>query len=755
MIRFLWLVCLLLTLSVMKAQEISGVVMASGQPLPQANVWVEEVPAGVVTDSLGKFRLALPKEGYYTLKVSYIGFQTYKKRIRCDQKGTSYLNISLAEDEVLDEVVLSANLRPVLRSASAVPVERYTAAFFKMTPTASVFEALQQVNGLRPQVNCSVCNTGDIHINGLEGPYTMVVIDGMPIVSGLSTVYGLSGIPNSLIDRVEVVKGPASSLYGSEAVGGLINIITRDAESAPQWYADSFYTGWGEANLDLAVKAGLGQKVNVLTGLNYFHYDQPRDENGDNFTDLTLQQRISVFQKWTVDRPEQREFHLGGRFFHEDRWGGEMQWNSAYRGGDQVYGESIRTRRWELIGKYQLPLAEPVFFSFSGSTHHQDAAYGTNIYLADQRIGFAQLHWAGTLGKHSVLAGTAFRYTWYDDNSPATAAADGNNPDQVSLPGAFVQGEWALSEKYLLLTGLRWDYNSRHGNILTPRLALRWKPNDFSSLRLNAGTGFRVVNLFTEEHASLTGARQVVIEEELRPEKSYNANLNYLQHVYANSGLKLTIEASGWYTYFTNAIIPDYDSDPQEIKYSNLDGSLTSRGISLNTDWIWPSGLSLNLGATLMDVSQEEEGRTLRPVLTEKYSAVASLSYAYKPLRIKADYTANAYGPMRLPLLGPLDPRPEYSPFRMDHSMQLTYSGVKNLECYAGVKNIFNWTPASATPFLIARASDPFNKLVEYDPQGNVRSTDENPYALTFDPSYVYATNQGRRLFFGLRFTAF
>ena len=104
----------------------------------------------------------------------------------------------------------------------------------------------------------ATCNTGDIHINGLEGPYTLVLIDGMPIVSGLSTVYGLSGIPNSLIEQIEIVKGPASSLYGSEAVGGLINIITKLPENAPRVFADSYISGWGEINTDIGFKTKLG-----------------------------------------------------------------------------------------------------------------------------------------------------------------------------------------------------------------------------------------------------------------------------------------------------------------------------------------------------------------------------------------------------------------------------------------------------------------------------------------------------------------
>ena len=115
----------------------------------------------------------------------------------------------------MNEIVVSGTLRAVRKLESPVAVEVYSPKFLKLNPTPSVFEALQLVNGVRPQLNCNICNTGDIHINGLEGPYTMVTIDGMPIVSSLSSVYGLFGIPNQLIERIEVVKGPASGLYGS------------------------------------------------------------------------------------------------------------------------------------------------------------------------------------------------------------------------------------------------------------------------------------------------------------------------------------------------------------------------------------------------------------------------------------------------------------------------------------------------------------------------------------------------------------
>jgi outer membrane receptor for ferrienterochelin and colicins len=147
-----------------------------------------------------------------------------------------------------------------------------------------------------------VCNTGDIHINGLEGPYTMVLIDGMPIVSSLSTVYGLSGIPNSLVERIEIVKGPASSLYGSEAVGGLVNIITKKPTNAPLFSADLFSTTWKEWNADLGFKFRAGEKTTVLTGLNYFNYGNIVDNNRDNFTDVTLQHRMVILYRIKMEK---------------------------------------------------------------------------------------------------------------------------------------------------------------------------------------------------------------------------------------------------------------------------------------------------------------------------------------------------------------------------------------------------------------------------------------------------------------------
>ncbi|MBK9734643.1 MAG: TonB-dependent receptor [Saprospiraceae bacterium] len=743
---------LLVQVSISQTASISGKVISEGKPVEFANIFLIDTQSGTGTDTSGFYIIENLKAGTYQAEVSCLGFNKVVKSITVRKGEKSTLNFDLTNyDMNLGEVVITGTLKEISRLESPVPVEVFKPTYFKKNPTPSIFEALQNVNGVRPQLNCNVCNTGDIHINGLEGPYTMVLIDGMPIVSSLSTVYGLSGIPNSLVERIEVVKGPASSLYGSEAVGGLINIITKKPQNAPLFSADIFSTSWQELNADLGFKLDAGKKASVLTGLNYFNFQNRVDNNNDNFTDMTLQNRISVFQKWNIQRKDNRVFSLAGRYMYEDRWGGDIRWNKSYRGGDSIYGESIYTKRWEVLGNYQLPVKEKLMLSFSYNNHDQDSRYGKTSYIAQQNIAFSQLTWDKIIGRNDLLVGTSLRYTFYDDNTPATSTADTlnqqNQPQKTWLPGVFVQDEITLAKQHKLLLGFRYDYNSFHGNIFTPRIAYKVTVDPKNIIRLNAGTGFRVVNLYTEDHAALTGARIVEIKNELNPEQSYNVNINYIKKIFAKNGTFIGLDASVFYTYFNNRIVGDYDTDPNKIIYDNLNGHAESKGVSLNIDVAFNNGLKINTGGTLMANTLTKNGSTKQQILTEKFTGIWAISYKIKQTDLSIDYTGNIYSPMRLPLLGESDPRSPTSPWWSIQNIQLTYSGLKDFEIYGGVKNLLNWTPNKGNPFIIARTNDPFDKEVQFGSNGQVLATTNNPFGLTFDPNYVYGPNQGQEHF--------
>lgn len=731
--------------------QVKGQILSSqDEPLEFVSIFAKELGVGAQSDSLGQFALSLPGKNRALLSFSLLGFQTIQKWVVPDSPDLQVILIPL--ETGLDEVVVSGTLQELSRADSPVPVEVFKSSFFRSNPVPSLFESFQQVNGVRTQVNCAICNTGDIQINGLPGPYTMILIDGMPIVSGLATVYGLSGIPQSLIDRIEVVKGPASTLYGSEAVGGLIHIITKRPEKAPLFSFDLMGTTWQEFSLDASVKTSLGKRVQWLTGVNAFRYDQPLDKNEDGLTDLALQERISLFQKVDFQRKAGKLLSLAGRLVLEDRWGGEMNWTPKERGGGRIYGESIQTRRWELFGTYDLPMLQDLKLQVSANGHHQDSFYGTTFYEANQKIGFGQLTWSKSSGIHQLLLGAAYRLTKYDDSTPATTNSgnQANTPSITLLPGIFLQEELKISSSAQLLLGLRHDFSKVHGSIWSPRINFKLNSEDkFLIWRTSLGNGFRVANVFTEDHAALTGARAVVFTEKLRPEKSWNATSNLMKKIYTSSGNYFGLDASLFYTYFSNQIIPDYESNPNEIRYANLDGSSRSKGLSLNFDGLWANGFKLLTGVTWMDVSLTEEGRRVQQLFAERFSGVWTLGYHIHSVELTLDYTGNVYGPMRLPLLGPLDDRQEFSPWWSLQNIQITKRFGEKWELYGGVKNLLNYRPPNTS---IARAFDPFDRGVVFDDSGSVVPTATNPNALSFDPTYLFAPNQGIRGFLGIRF---
>ena len=723
---------------------VNGTVYSEREPLDGASLRIKGTNLGTITNEKGYFSIKFSKKKNNQLIISYTGHKS--KQIEIDPKESDIGKIILELYESLDEIVISGTLKPVSKLNSPVAVEVYSQSFFKANPSPSIFESLESINGIRPQLNCNVCNTGDIHINGQEGSYTMVLIDGLPIVSGLSTVYGLSGIPQSLIERVEIVKGPASTLYGSEAIGGVINLITKLPENSSKLSVDSFLSDWGELNTDIGYKYSLSKRTTGLLGINYFNFSNPIDNNNDGFTDLTIQDRISIFNKFTYGD----KLSFATRFVYEDRWGGQLNWEPKYRGGDTVYGENIYTTRFEAFGNYTFN--KNLSFQFSYNNHTHNSAYGTTIFNANQTIGFGQLIWNKSIKNNDLLFGLAYRYTYYDDDTTATfnEILNSNQEDIYHMPGLFIQDEIKINESNTLLLGIRFDHNSLHGNIFTPRINYKLSNYDQTSiLRLSFGTGYRVAQVFTEDHAALTGARDVVFLNDLEPEKSWNTNLNYVKKVYLKEGAIIDFDISIFKTLFSNKIIPDYDTNPNKIIYDNLKGRSISQGVSLNINSLLENGIRFNLGATYIDSYIKEDGVKTVPYLTEKFQGVWKFEKKWNDKNLIFDLTGTTIGPLRLPTLSRLDPRPDYSSTFSIVNIQLTKILKNTFEIYGGVKNIFDFTPPKNS---IARSFDPFDKQVVFDNSGNAIQNENNPYALTFDPSYVFASNQGFRFFFGLRY---
>ena len=695
-----------------------------GRAIPYADVALMGSTRSIRADADGRFRLTGLEAGTVTIIVSAHGYGTAEVEIAAGPAATP-LVITLAPDPVaLDAITVTGTMKAASVSASPVKVNVVPQAVLQRNATNSLIEAISYVNGLYRQVDCGVCYTNNLRINGMEGPYTAVLIDGMPIMSSLASVYGLNGINPALIQQVEIIKGPSSTLYGSEAMAGVINVITKDPRFTPRLALDASGTSDAEGNVDFAFSTEPGNLSGFVSG-NVAYNSRFVDDNSDGFTDFPLNRRGVVFGKMDWSPEGQRRVSLTTRYLHEDRFGGVEAWSPAHRGSSEVYGESIYTNRLEVLGAYLPGWSADIRFEGSYAWHDQDSWYGDSSYDASQHIAFANALWGRMVGRHDLLLGATARYQTYDDNTPATLRSD-----RRFIPGVLAQNEVRMADGAVTaLGGLRADHHDKHGVIASPRIALKWDATRHTAMRLNAGTGFRVVNLFTEDHAALTGARDVVIASELAPERSRSVTLN-LNRIVEFGPNPMMIDLDLFHTRFSNRIRPDYDADPNLIVYDNLSGHSVSRGISLalnqNVDF---DRFLYSAGVTLQDVYlMDAEGIREEDFFAPRVRGVFSATYNMRPLPVTLDYTGSVIGPMRLPSYDEPFARPERSPVQSIHNAQATWTLDDGAALYLSVKNLFDFTQPS--PLI--------------DPA--------NPFGDAFDTAYVYGPMRGRHVMLGLRY---
>ncbi len=697
------------------------VVQDGGQPIPYASITVSGTQRGVIADAAGRFLLLNLDPGTHTLLVSAQGYGAVERAVGA---GGEMVTVTLSPDPVaLEALTVTGTMKSTTVSASPVKVNVVPEAVLQRNATNNLVEALGQVNGLYQQVDCGVCYTNNLRINGMEGPYTAVLIDGMPIMSSLASVYGLNGINPALIEQVEIIKGPSSTLYGSEAMAGVINVITKDPRFAPRLAIDASGTTDAEANVDFAVASEPGEVSGFVSG-NVAWNQRFVDGNGDGFSDFPLARRGVVFGKLDISPEHRRRASITAKYLYEDRFGGVEAWTRADRGSSTVYGESIWTRRVELLGDYRPRWSDAVRVESSYAFHDQDSYYGDSKYAATQHIAFVNALWGRALGSHDLLLGATARYQTYDDNTPATAAVD-----RRFIPGLLAQDELRLAGNRLtLLGGVRADHHEAHGVIVSPRFAAKWDALEHTQLRFNAGTGFRVVNLFTEDHAALTGAREVVVASELEPERSRSFTLNVNQVVEFGPN-PMMIDVDLFHTRFSNKIVPDYDVDPNQIVYDNLSGHAVSRGVSVafnqNVDF---DRFLYSVGVTLQDVHTEDgAGAREAEFFAPDWRGVVSATWNLRRLPLRFDYTGSVTGPMRLPAYEAPFKRAERSPTYAIHNVQSAWRFADGAEAYLSVKNLLDYRQPS--PLV--------------DPA--------NPFGDAFDTAYVYGPMRGRWVMMGVR----
>lgn len=702
---------------------------STGGPLPGAHVVARRAGSadtasgairGTSTDADGRYRIDGLPPGAYVLTVSAVGYETTERDVRLGDGASSEVDVALKPTVLHGEtVVVTGTMRETYVKDSPVKVSVTSAERLQRGKTsANVMDLIGRVNGLSTQLNCGVCGTNAIRVNGVEGPNTAVLIDGMPIMGALASVYGLNGISPSIIDQVEVVEGPQSTLYGTQALGGVVNIITKDPEYTPTLSANVYGRSTGEGSVDLAISPKGGRLEGFVSGT-ALHMDRYFDANGDGFADQPMRSRLALFGKGTLSgRDGAPLLDVAAKLYGEDRTGGTPEFTDDLRGSDEVYGESIYTRRGELLARYTPAGMNELRLEGALTYHDQDSFYGTQHYDARQGIVFGQAIYSApvTDGMH-LLAGGTLRYETYDDNTPATPETDTR-----FVPGVFGQGEWSLGD-VTLLGGMRVDHQDALGFVTAPRLSARYSPSARTTLRASGGTGFRVVNVFTEDHAALTGAREVVFAEDLDPERSRSLTAS-LEHILPLGTDLLTVTLDGFYTRFSNKIIPDYDQDPNLIVYENLEGFSVTRGFAVGLDQsLTVLPLTYSLGFTLADVFTEEDGAREAVTYAPGYTGTFGATYQVRALGVEVDYAVTLVGPKRMPAFyTETFGRDRESPAYATHDVKLVKAfGDANthgagFDVYLSAENVFDRTQGSPLVGAAAPFSDTFDTVYTWGP---------------------------------------
>jgi outer membrane receptor for ferrienterochelin and colicins len=644
----------------------------------------------------------------------------------------------------LREFVFTGTLKEMRKDDLAIPVEIYPQSYFIRNNVSNLSEAMTMISGVQANLDGSIDGANDIEINGQEGIYTLITIDGLPVSGGNNNVYGLVGIPMAIIDRIEVIKGPASTIYGSDAVSGIVNVITKNPEHTSKFFGDVKYSSYNDLNAEAGFKIPAG-KANGLITASLYQMGSHWDKDHDGYTDQPLTTRVSLFSKWTFRNKYKKLSSVFGRYVYEDRMGGQIAYSRQWLGSDSVYGESIRTNRFEVYGNFLLPIKkENVSVQVSYTDHKQEAWYGYRPFNNQERNGRVQLLYDNRVGGISdLMIGAMYKLYWYKDQLSNVDTTGTPHPLVNHFVALFIQDMIHINQSNEVLAGLRYEYNSLYkGNAICPRFDYKWtSPKRMDFVRFGLGSGFRTPNVFADDRYGFVNNKKIVINGDIKTELSYGAHLSYERKIEKN-GI-FNIEANGFFNGIINKIEVDRYSHPDAVIYSN-DGSFNlNYGINVNTDLQFKFPLKARIGFTAMvnhNFHKNDEGLTVydNVINAPAFTANYVISYSFDKPGISIDWSGVVNSPMYLNVTSN-DYRRDQSPWYCLMNLQVTKKFKFGLDIYAGGSNLLNFRPHD----LILRGNDPFNKYVS--------DLDNNPHNYRFDASYIYAPNQGIKGYVGVR----
>lgn len=788
MLRFLLSLYLSLFTFILIAQSssIQGIVSdQNGRPIPYANVYIKSLEKGASADEKGSFELNEVPPGKYQIRISAIGYATATDSVKLQKGELARVEFTLKEDHLnLSQVVVTANRNEVKRYNSPIIVNTVNSKTFKATQSINVADGLNFSPGLRVENNCQNCGFTQLRMNGLDGPYSQVLINSRPVFSALAGVYGLEMIPAEMVDRIEVVRGGGSVMFGGNAIGGTVNIITKDPVE------NSFELGLNQSFINAEIPDrtinfnGSIVSDDLQKGITLFGFNRTRDPwdaNGDGFSEIVKLENHTLGFDAFYEFSDLSKLKLGTYFIQEYR-----------RGGNQFHLEPHQTDITEEL-QHHIVSTNLNFDQYSSNKKHKFSVYGSlqkvdrdsyyggggrvihpgdslteddllalNAYGSSEDIstvsGFQYTSYLN--GIFTLTVGTEYIYNDVIDRMPGYSRTI---DQRVGNWGSFAELEIKPTEKFSFLLGGRLDQLTIRGeydlldqsfrnetdlDVFVPRISAMYHLKENLKLRASLAQGYRGPQAFDEDlHIETVGgaARFILIDPKLKVERSNSAvlSLNYDKYVGKN---QMNFVLEGFYTELSN---PFLFSDQTELAngiaiVTKRNGSgATVSGINLEANLAFGSKLIIQSGATLQNAIYEqeeeiwsaEESSELAESTTTKSLLRTPDHYGYYSLiynptnAISISYSAVITGSMKVPHV--IDPETERTvikstPTFFENNLKVSYTLQADehyqLELFAGVQNILN------------SYQDDFDRGADRD------------------AGYVYGPLRPRTIFMGLKF---
>lgn len=721
----------------LSAQTITGKVTdTDNKALVGANIYWINTTMGTTSDETGAFDLSSEGIEDKQLIISFVGYQSDTLLVTNQSEIVVQLN-----EFVLNNVVVTGNRFGIyIPTVAAAKTEIISKTELKKAACCDLAGCFETQITVQPQTTNVVTNAKELRILGLSGVYNQVLVDGFPMIQGLSYTYGISSIPGTLVDNIYVAKGANSVLQGYESISGQVNVITADPATADKLFLNVYANSF----LEKQFNAHSAFKKNKWSNVTAFHAVLPakeRDKDEDTFLDLPQLNRYMVMNKWSYGDPAENGLKstMAVRFLKEKRVGGQVNFDpKTDKGSNEIYGQTVditQPEMWAKIG-YRFNENQAIRLKASAFFQDQNSYFGTAKYDAQQANVYANLQFDQDYAKvHNVKMGLSHRFlnleediVFTDETLPRTY--DGNYQRTEHISGIFAENSMQfLNNKMNWMLGMRVDYHNEFGLQFTPRTLLKYDVTDKMTLRGSVGKGWRTVNLFSENTRLLVSSRDIVFVEDLQPEEAWNYGVNVTQK-FDNELVSGYVSADYYRTDFQNQIFPDYDSDPTKAIVQNFTETSVSNGFQVEAFVnIWER-FDVKMGYNYLDVYRMVSEAKEQLPFNAKHKFLTTLSYRPLSDKFHIDMNVHWYGKKRLPNTAnnPTEfQRPDFSEAYSLLAAQFTYN-FKQFEFYTGCENIFDF-----------RLEQPILSW-------------EDPFSPYFDTSSVWGPTRGREFYLGVRF---